>query len=136
LNSELPQGCMIRSGRSEIPQPSHILAHPPLPTPTSAALQLLLRVHQPLLHPGSVLAIASDILAVQQIRQRDLDVQVDVPELVLVGLDLGEVQFIEGGWEGAATGRWIKRVDEVIVVEVVAAAAAAACGCRGDGHVS
>jgi len=71
--------------------------------------------------------------------------QVDVAELVLVGLDFGEERFVEDGWEGAATSRRVKGVDEVVVVQAVvvavaaaaaAAEAAAACGHRGGGCVS
>lgn len=90
---------MITKGLRE----ASITLPPPLTTLRPIPLQLLLRVHQASLHPHTVLFIVPYALAVQQVRQRALDLLVDVLEFALLLLDLSEDGVIDDGGKGAAS---------------------------------
>lgn len=79
-----------------------ITLSPPITAPRPISLQLLLGIHQPGLHPHAILPVILDTLAVQQVRQRTLDLLVDVFELVLLLLNFAQDTLVNDGREGGA----------------------------------
>jgi len=67
-----------------LPNPHRLIllnTTPPSPLP----LQFMLRLHQPLLHPPSELIIMLDRIAVEQRRQREFDLVVEVEQIWRAG---------------------------------------------------
>lgn len=79
-------------------QKPNITLSPPLTAPHPIPLQLLLRVHQPRLHPHAIAAIIPHTLAIQQIRQRAFDLLIHILQFPLLFLDLSKDALVDNGW--------------------------------------